>query len=210
MKDRHYWILIGILCICLIITNVILIYRRHSNKKNYTFQTDVISLFDKKVREINCYIELSMKLFSESKKNMNEKEDVLFNNSDKVVFYIRDEACVGCVLSVLQDLDILSDNIGYKKILVIGSFSNEENFWNIIGSYSELFKCHNCPELKIMDESEFNYAIFLVTSDNRICLFYINELFPEYRQKYFREILPEYFNSKLVQHYTGTSCLPQN
>lgn len=95
---------------------------------------------------------------------------------------------------MLLDLEVLGDNIGYDKIIVIGSLSDEKLFLKIVGSYSELFLCVNDPNLNPIN---FPLSVFVLKPKGMARLWYVKELFPEYNHKYFNEILPRYFEKHI-------------
>lgn len=111
----------------------------------------------------------------------------------KVVFQYKEGACAFCLQKVYQDLSILSDIIGSENIIIL---TNSEVRSDVINPEKYGFEVFPITTSKLKLE-EFNEPfLFVLNADFEIKYIYAPELFDEYRQYYFTELIPEYFKQK--------------
>ncbi len=112
-------------------------------------------------------------------------------SSDLVVLYYSSKSCGSCVLSLMQDLYILSKSIGKESILILtDSREASKLFWE---EYYDFNCLTTIPANPVLMDTEFP-MIFYHRYNGQIQNLYIPDLFPEFRQDYFHKVLPELYN----------------
>ena len=110
--------------------------------------------------------------------------------SPKVVFQYKEGACSICLTKIYQDLSILSDVVGSENIIIL---TNSKVRDDIINPEKYGFEVYPITSSNLELEQFNEPFLFVVNADFEINYLYAPELFDEYRQYYFYDLLPKYF-----------------
>lgn len=110
--------------------------------------------------------------------------------SPKVVFQYKEGACSLCLTKVYQDLSILSDAVGSENIIIL---TNSKVRTDIINPEKYGFEVYPITTSNLKLEQFNEPFLFVMNSNFEIKYLYAPELFDEYRQYYFNDLLPKYF-----------------
>ncbi len=111
------------------------------------------------------------------------------NGENKLIIYFDENVCKSCILSLVMDLEILADEIGPDKIILAGSFKNQEDLEVLTKSFQSNLKSIIVRNIKVEGYPSEGPLIFLVDSDLNVKLFYSPETYPEIKKLYFQEVL---------------------
>jgi predicted RND superfamily exporter protein len=113
------------------------------------------------------------------------------DNGKKVICYVTENMCRSCILQVLQDLNILGNRIGTRKIALLLDKNFEKEQLNI-DSYPFEVLLADSLYLSIQDNITVPF-IFVLNKDLDIILPYSTDSSSKLYQEYFNKILPSYF-----------------
>lgn len=109
----------------------------------------------------------------------------------KIIVFFNESVCGSCLFKVLQDLEILTDQIGEDKIIVTSNMRTDEG--EPIKSADFDFPHFYIESFDLEVEKYNQPIIFILQNDLEIRSLYVVELFPDLDFKYFTKILPESF-----------------
>jgi hypothetical protein len=130
------------------------------------------------------YIDLFYNIFPEWK------------GSIHVVVYVSESQCKTCLKKALIDFSLLQSRTNFKDFVILGDFENEQRYNNLINQLNIQIE-HKYFKLGIEEIRKIEYPIiFIVDENSLIKYFFIPDLFPDLRSRYFYEILEPYLKSK--------------
>lgn len=193
MKKKWLVIVLALL-LCF---NAYLILVKKSNEEKFARsmlqeKTKTINL-ENKVKDNNTYIKsLYSNYIPKRYKNVVLQS---FKNTDllkskKIVFFHDKHACGSCIEETLFNLKVLGRTIGFDNIIIANNIRkdnigrNENGFHHL---YMETFHL----EVEELNEP----MVFIVDEDLNIDLLYLPQLYPDFKEEYFTELLPKYFNN---------------
>lgn len=115
-------------------------------------------------------------------------------DGEKIVLFITKGQCYSCIIQLLAYLEQVGSKIGNDKIVVLGNFKNNKDFTifkdNASVYLENALQCY-IPELP--EEISEHPTIFFVDKNFTIRHLYIPDLYSEFQETYFTNLLPEYF-----------------
>jgi hypothetical protein len=194
MKFKYLlYIIIGLL----IILNISLNFRIRNYKEEIIDKTYLRDFQDGTIKILKSVIAV----FYQGSFTKHNKDSILLNNSElkkhlmtgsKVICYMQKTVCQACIFKILQDLAIMEETIGNGHVIVATNIGTKDHPFEIQEfSFPTIYvKTFYFPE-----EFSKEAIVFVLDKQLNIKLFFLPEMFPQLRQKYFNEILPSYFES---------------
>lgn len=185
-------IIVGIIFTFSLFFNIYIAFQTISQEKNYLVmlnkQNEEIQQIKNSCKNIK---DIYLSNWSIKQRNVIALENIrlmnLLKTGDKIACYIRKDMCNSCILQVLQDLLIVEEKIGTKKVVLLVDKKAKEkasNFENYRFDVIFLDTLH----LPIEDSLK-SPLVFILNKDLDIILPYSIDWYPKLYQKYFEEIL---------------------
>ncbi|MEA1896392.1 MAG: hypothetical protein U9N53_01865 [Bacteroidota bacterium] len=143
--------------------------------------------------------DLSSKIMLNSLLHNNEELASLLNGENRIIVYFDENVCKSCVLSIVMDLDILAEEIGHDKIILAGSFTDQESLNDFTKNFQSNISSIIVNDIKLEGYPSEGPHIFLVDPELNVKLFYSPETYPEINDIYFKEILKEYMIKNSIE-----------
>ena len=184
-----------ILVALLVGINIYLIYRQQKNKaylqKVCNYYEQIIAKDSLQNNRLKNLLEYSY-LAKIELENPNIKR--YFQEGEKVVLYVSENNCSSCIMEILAYIEHLGDKIGHDKIILIANFLSKEDF-NVFSHNVSIYIRSNIfsTSLSLPEELKKQPLLFVANDEMKICLLYIPDYYPEYKEEYFTKILPQHF-----------------
>jgi hypothetical protein len=130
--------------------------------------------------------------------NVYVKSDCFVNNKDnaeRVLLYFSEGNCLGCMIEILNFLEILASKIGPERIYIVSNFRHIEDHRSFLEQISPLvnekYNFYNCDCLP--GDLARKTSISVIGEDMKIKLLFVPEIQPGFQEEYFTNILPHYF-----------------
>lgn len=189
MKKVHLYILL----LVSIGWNIYVGFNEHNSKKQRSETNSAVkSILSNNEKTIDDFKKLLARSYT-SKFSFKKLKEKKFFNKNKVVLYISEENCSKCIYESLNYLEILSEKIGKDRIVLIGNYTVKEDFDALV-KYASNYISTNIYYKNILNK-DFNKdpAIFLMNENLEVNSLFIPNLYEDYKETYFSEILPAYF-----------------
>ena len=166
------------------------IFNKICNSNEYILQSDSIQISNlKKLINYNYLVET--KSPDSIVKHLRDNE--------KLILYITEGNCSPCIEDCLLYFDQIGKSIGEDNILLLGHFRNEKSFEEYAENASAYIKNSQfCMDIGLPEELNKHPVIFTMDSKMRINLLFVPDFFPQYKEEYFKKIIPRYFSMNII------------
>ncbi len=180
----------------LIIVNVIQLYLLLQTNKKYD------SILRSAIEQSNTYLLDNFKLktliktiYSNESNYPNCFMDVNNDTSKLLFIYIPPSVCETCIRETLGNLDLLGDKIGKSRIGIVVGADSLGLFEDIIKQIPVTFGFETfCSENQFKNFPKDKPTVFIYNRQRGVHLVFVPDLFKEYAEIYFFEIVLKYFN----------------
>jgi len=123
--------------------------------------------------------------------------DSLLNHNSKLLFLFNGSGCKQCILRTLMDLNILADEIGRDKIILVGDFVNAKIFNDYLYNINNGFNTILLKEIGVLNAKiEKPILLILELGCNTKFVYYNPGEVYCLKNIYFNKILKSYFKSE--------------
>jgi hypothetical protein len=188
--------LLYFLIIILVGLNIILNLKYNGNKKELHTSINKLNEKQQTINNLENFIINSLYNLKIAKQN---RERISLNypellkqleDGDKIICFMQKEICFSCIFKLLQDLTIMEKNMGNGHVLFVTNIGSKDMPYKLEDFN---FPCVFVDTFYFPVELSNEPIIFVLNKHLKIDLFYLPERFPQFRDKYFNEILPNYF-----------------
>lgn len=178
--------------ISLFITSIFFVYKIQTINKKSEIEITILQniLVDNIFNGIDIPVPKDLKLIDI---NGNETQlQRIINNRSKLVFFINNLRCDGCINSELNFLDKTLDVLKREDIIIISNYPNINNLRVIKNKYNINYDSYNIvsnDSIPIYLRSQNSPAIFVINQDLKLNSFFIpNNLSPNTTINYYNNI----------------------
>lgn len=116
------------------------------------------------------------------------------DHNSKLLFLFNGSGCKQCILRILMDLNILADEIGRDKIVLVGDFDSAKTFNDYLYNINNGFSSVLLKEIgDVNAKIEKPILLILEPGGNPKFVFFNPDEVPSLKNIYFNEILKIYF-----------------
>jgi len=194
MNSRSFFI---ISCTVLILLNIYLNLRIRGYKNEIEVNKNNLNYKEQSIKKL----ELGLSNFYQKDIIYKNRDSIqrncpelvnLLSSGDKIIFYVQKGACGVCIIKLLQDLSILEETIGIGNVIIATNAGNKAQPFE--------FKDFNFPTIYISNfyfpqRYSMEPILFVIDNQMNIKMFYLPEILPQFKEKYFKEYLPAYFKN---------------
>lgn len=181
----------------LIVVNVIQLY---FTLQEYRSSSNILKTTTEKIS--NYYLEnnklktLIQTLYSTEFSYPKCLSNILSDTSNLVLIYIPPNICETCIIETLGNVDILADKIGRNNIGIIVGVDSLDSFESIINRIPVKFGLETyCTSEQFKSFPTDKVTVFMLNKIRGIHMVFVPDLFQEFSETYFFEIVQSHFNN---------------
>lgn len=196
MRNKRIYIIIILILFGYSVYETLLFYKMDDTCRKYKMFIENKKIENiTKMANIDFYLDIifnnydSLNIYT---KNLISK----YNINNKLVFFFRQETCMKCILDVLWDIDSMILGVVPPEDIVLICQSLDENLFTneVLKKYNERFRT-----IWISSDDYYkplaNKPYFFIANKNKSSkFFYIPELIPMYKEKYYYEVVPAHIH----------------
>ena len=198
-NSTFLWLVVALLI--LLVFNIVTIIDISNNRK---IICEFQSIIAKEQIENNnksdiIYKNMELQLMFNHSLNHDFCDSVLMHES-KVLLIFNGNGCNQCILSLIMDLNILSERIGKENVILVGDFDNNKALDDYLLNIHNDFKSILFKDILNIGSIKIDKPILLIIDPdyNTNFVFYNPEGVPSVKSIYFDELIKGYFSDVYI------------